>query len=172
MITLLRVIYLFTWLFMTIIPYMVRINYLMIDVEWHLERRIYWDHNTSQDVNDYIDCTTQHTAATAFPHEIALCDDANCSNPEHIPVASNYVCQAYASMSSALIEASTPLQQTSKHTDQQIPRWTNCCKEVHNAARDAFLLWRTHNSPKHGMMFENMRLTKTQFKYILPFSCT
>jgi hypothetical protein len=49
----------------------------------------------------------------------------------------------------------------------QLPGWNDCVKEVHTLAREAFLLWRSHNSPRHGPMYNNMRSTRAQFKLAL-----
>jgi hypothetical protein len=40
-------------------------------------------------------------------------------------------------------------------------------RELHDAARDAFVVWRENHSPKHGPIFTLMTRCRAQFKYAL-----
>ena len=59
-----------------------------------------------------------------------------------------------------------------KHSGQDkhpkcIPGWNQCVKMKHELARTAFLLWRSHNSPREGAVATLMRQTRLSFKYAL-----
>ena len=48
-----------------------------------------------------------------------------------------------------------------------IPGWNQLVKTKHELARKAFLLWRSHNSPREGAIATLMRQTRLSFKYAL-----
>ena len=50
---------------------------------------------------------------------------------------------------------------------KSIPQWNQCVKLKHELARKAFLLWRSHGSPKGGPIALLMRQTRLSFKYAL-----
>ena len=45
--------------------------------------------------------------------------------------------------------------------------WNDYVKEYHIAARDAFWWWNMNNRPHHGIIYHNMRTSRSQFKYAL-----
>jgi hypothetical protein len=47
--------------------------------------------------------------------------------------------------------------------------WNSHVREKHEAAREAFLTWRSNGSVKHGPNFELMRLTRGRFKLALRY---
>ena len=48
-----------------------------------------------------------------------------------------------------------------------VPGWNDYVKEYHAAARNAFWWWNLNKRPRHGIIYHNMRTTRTQFKYAL-----
>ena len=45
-----------------------------------------------------------------------------------------------------------------------------CLKEVHGQARDAFLMWRSYNNPKKGLLYETMKSIKANLK-LMQWKC-
>ena len=125
--------------------------------------RVFWDKLSSQDIKVYTDRTKHYLSNVPFPHDLAMCEDSNCSNPSHKALLQ----KTYTLICDALKTASEKFQIVSEQKDVQIPGWTDCCKEAHSVAREAFLLWRSNNSPKHGIIFDNMKITRAHFKLLL-----
>ena len=48
-----------------------------------------------------------------------------------------------------------------------IPGWNEHVKELHDAARDAYLLWKDSGKPRQGVAYELMRHSRSQFKHSL-----
>ena len=48
-----------------------------------------------------------------------------------------------------------------------IPGWNEHVKELHDAARDAYLLWKHSGKHRQGVVYELMRHSMSQFKHSL-----
>ena len=62
---------------------------------------------------------------------------------------------------------SVNIPQSKGGTDHNIPGWNDYVKSSHEAARQAFRLWRNASKPKQGFIFTNMLHTRSRFKYAL-----
>ena len=126
-------------------------------------QRVRWDTLTPKDIASYTERTKNAIGTIDFPHEIALCDDIKCKNADHLALITTF----YNSLCDKLLEASEVFLTPDHSTAFQIPGWSDCCQEAHRLAREAFLVWRANKSPRHGIIFDNMRLTRARFKHIL-----
>jgi hypothetical protein len=109
-------------------------------------------------------CTnkTEHLLSR-IKYSSEICVDTNCQCPAHI----SSINTLYDDICNVLLVASEGLRTTTKNGYRQLPEWTEYCKELHSHARDAFLLWRAHGNPKHGVVFDMMRRSRAHFKYSL-----
>ena len=48
-----------------------------------------------------------------------------------------------------------------------VPRWNEYVKEHHSLAKDAQWWWKLDNKPRHGHIYDNMRVTRACLKYAL-----
>ena len=48
-----------------------------------------------------------------------------------------------------------------------VPGWNEHVNELHNIARQSFLEWIVEGKPKHGTVFDDMKLSRARFKYEL-----
>lgn len=126
-------------------------------------QRVKWDTLSPKDIDDYTERTKNVLGTIDFPHELALCDNTECKNPVHISL----ITTTYTSLCDKLLEASEVFHTPDHSAEFQIPGWTDCCSEAHRLAREAFLVWRANNRPRHGVLFDNMRVTRAHFKYLL-----
>ena len=125
--------------------------------------RIQWDKLTTEDLKLYKSKTEITLSAVQFEHGLALCDNLNCKDPCHI----NAIDRLYNSIISALHDASADFSTCQSQSFNQLPGWNDCCQLLHAEARDAFLTWRAHNSPRHGPIYNDMRCKRAHFKYTL-----
>ena len=52
-------------------------------------------------------------------------------------------------------------------TERYFPGWNEQVKELHDAARHAYLTWRDIGKPRQGGVFIMMKLSRSKFKYAL-----
>ena len=100
-----------------------------------------------------------------FNHDLILCDDSACNNPAHISA----IDRLYNDIVSSLNDASATFCTQSRTVRQnlQVAGWNEVCSDLHSEARDAFLMWRQNGSPRHGQLYELMRVTRARFKLAL-----
>ena len=48
-----------------------------------------------------------------------------------------------------------------------IPGWNDSVKDLHEAARDAYLLWKHSGKPRQGVVYDIMKQARAKFKYAL-----
>ena len=90
------------------------------------------------------------------PHCTDHCDDINCF---------------YESILSVLkLSASHSIPTSVTSTRYNIvPGWNEYVKQHHSLAKDAQWWWKLNNRPRHGHLYDNMRVTRAHFKYALRF---
>ena len=67
-----------------------------------------------------------------------------------------------------LSECSDKLK-SDKHISKtcSIPGWNDSVKDLHEAARDAYLLWKHSGKPRQGGVYDIMKQARSKFKYAL-----
>ena len=126
-------------------------------------KRVKWDDLSKGEICAYRQSTERLLSSFPLDVELFLCDDPQCSNPSHFGAIDLF----YNNIIDALWCSGESLSENCKTKFHQIPGWNDCCREVHAQAREAFLMWRRHGSPKHGIIFRNMCTTRAQFKSAL-----
>jgi hypothetical protein len=125
--------------------------------------RIQWDKLTKEQVEKYSSSTECFLNAIQYSSTLASCTNHKCQLQEHV----TGIDKLYEDICDALHSASKDLLVLSAHREYQIPGWNDYCKDLHTQARNAFLLWRVHGSPKQGPIFETMKKTRSHFKLSL-----
>ena len=90
------------------------------------------------------------------PHCTDHCDDINCF---------------YECIISVLKLSAGHSMPTSDNSTKYniVPGWHEYVKEHHSLAKDAQWCWKLNNRPRHGHIYDNMRVTRANFKYALRF---
>ena len=93
------------------------------------------------------------------------CIDANCQVHSHV----EDIDDLYDSIVNVLSSSSERISRKHNGTSQRrgIPGWNEHVKELHDAARDAYLLWKDSGKPRQGVAYELMRHSRSQFKHSL-----
>ena len=122
-----------------------------------------WNIARDDDKLKYSHCTNNLLSNIELPIEALLCRNANCTS--HLNTIDCFYTSIINSLKSAESECipSTP-GAPSSHI---VPGWNDYVKEYHAAARNAFWWWNLNKRPRHGIIYHNMRTTRTQFKYAL-----
>ena len=50
---------------------------------------------------------------------------------------------------------------------KQVPGWKEYCSVSHSDGRESFLHWAANKKPRHGPLFEQMKRTRSYFKFTL-----
>jgi hypothetical protein len=126
-------------------------------------RCVQWDKLTPKEIKSYTECSDMALSSINFEHELVLCQDVTCTDPSHISAVN----RLQVSICDALLTASECLQKPPTRGYKQVPGWADCCKDTHAHAREVFLLWHSHGSPRQGPIFSEMKRSHAQFKLTL-----
>ena len=122
-----------------------------------------WNIARDDDKLKYSHRTNNLLSNIELPIEALLCRNANCiSLLNTIDCFYTRIINSLKSAESDCIP-STP-GAPSSHI---VPGWNDYVKEFHAAARNAFWWWNLNKRPRHGIIYHNMRTTRSQFKYAL-----
>jgi hypothetical protein len=133
----------------------------MEDDGCYKQKSINWNSLNDDDLAKYRILTEQNFTKIHLNRELIMCDNINCKDKSHIAALDSF----YTDITAALISAADQLGEMQWSGKQhQIQGWNIYCKELHTAAREAFLSWRGMNSPKTGTAFMLMSQSRAQFK--------
>ena len=125
--------------------------------------KIKWDLLSGEELECYKQQTEIHLSKVHVPNDLATCNNINCIDPVHISAMNSL----YDNVNTAILNSGNCFAKKRRHSMNQIPGWNDCLKELHSQARDAFLLWRSFNSPRHGVLCDSMKRTRASFKLML-----
>ena len=100
---------------------------------------------------------------------LTIPNGVKCTNPDCLcPSHANDIDTLYDNIIEVLSECSKKLE-NDKYIGKQcgIPGWNDLVKDVHAAARDAYLLWKDSGKPRQGVIYDLMKQTRSKFKYAL-----
>ena len=128
------------------------------------KRAIHWDNLRPCDINHYRDYTDLELSKIKVTQGIK-CNDPNCLNHSH----QDEIDELYDSIVSSLKKCSHVFVSSGKHISKEVlvPGWNEQVKELHDAARHAYLTWREIGKPRQGDVFTMMKLSRSKFKYAL-----
>ena len=124
--------------------------------------RINWNKLTEEEISLYKERSASNLSQVHINHSLIQCKDTKCQDPEHIAAINTM----YEQTTDALKEASLCVNSAKKKPYNEIPLWNEVCAERHQAAREAFLLWCTHNKPRFGPVYHIMKTTRSEFKLV------
>ena len=126
-------------------------------IKWHAAKDL--------DKHKYNAKTGELTSTIALPVDALMCKNPHCTG--HCDDIDCF----YDSIISILKQSASytiPMAITSNKYDI-IPGWNEYVKEHHSHAKDALWWWKLHNRPRHGQIYDNMRIARAHFKYALRF---
>jgi len=122
-----------------------------------------WNLATDNNKQEYKMCSCKFLSNIVLPIAALSCKDANC-----IAHKSEIDC-FYNSILSAIKQATSECIPRVKSASNfhQVPGWNEYVQEHHNMARDSFKWWNVNNRPRHGYIYDAMRISRARFKYAL-----
>ena len=76
------------------------------------------------------------------------------------------MCKFYNDIIHSLTDASDVIPTKTYNTSRKfnVPGWNDLVRDSHQAARETFLIWRSAGSPRHGPLYDLMKIKRAQFK--------
>ena len=97
-------------------------------------------------------------SAIDVPHEVLRCTNPNCNVEAHRTLLSNLYNDI---IKSAEVIPSKANNTSSKYT---VLGWNDLVRDSHQAARESFLFWRSAGSPRHGPLYDIMKVRRAHLK--------
>ena len=157
------------------LPVSVRLNCGLCDVQPPIQKDtscrtppVSWSNVTDANVERYKSLTRVALQSVSISRDLIHCTDTTCTSVDH----RSLIDSLYQDIVCGLLSSSKQISRAkcdNRHTHQVIPGWNQFCKEAHEQAREAFLLWCSHGKPKQGPIFTCMCRTRANFKYALRY---
>ena len=94
------------------------------------------------------------------------CNDIKCKLPDHRHQIDTLYSQICCSLKQSSID-SIPSSKVHDCRDYIVPGFNEFAKELHSAARDAYVAWRDAGRPRSGSLCSDMRRSRLRFRYTL-----
>ena len=121
-----------------------------------------WYAASDYDLQRYYNLSGSLLSRLCIPREAMNCRDTSCKT-HHRDIESFY--DSIINTLKTAAKKCIPLSKSSKF--KPIPGWNDMVKDAHAEARSAFLLWQSNNKPRQGYIFEDMKVSRSRFKYAL-----
>ena len=117
-----------------------------------------WNAASPQDLHNYHTQTGLLLSAIDVPHEVLRCTNPNCNDEAHRTLLSNLYNDI---IKSAEVIPTKANNTSSKYT---VLGWNDLVRDSHQATRESFLSWRSAGSPRHGPLYDIMKVRRAHFK--------
>ena len=124
---------------------------------------IKWELLSTDELSEYTHKCDEFLSNFKLSHQTLACTDVKCKNPDHI----KGITDMYDNLVKLLLKAGESITVNKNCRFKKIPGWNDYVKELHQTARNAFLVWRDQNKPKHGPIFDLMKTSRALFKKAL-----
>lgn len=137
----------------------------MVDENSNDKWMVDWASLMGDDLRKYNDDLEKRLADIVVPCHILHCQNCSCS--EHLSAITQYYdavihCVQFASRS-------TISKKITGRGRNCIPGWNEFVEERHALMVDIYSIWALVGKPKHGYIYDQLRLAKSRFKYALRF---
>ena len=121
-----------------------------------------WDCASSHDLLNYYTKSGSLLSGIDVPHAAIICTNPNCHDEAHQLL----LCKFYNDIIHSLTDASDVIPTKAYNTSRKfnVPGWNDLVRDSHQAARETFLIWRSAGSPRHGPLYDLMKIKRAQFK--------
>ena len=126
--------------------------------------KVIWSKFSETELETYKHLTELYLQNISLNTDILCCKDVNCNHKEHMTDLDNM----YSCIVEALISSSSVINKRRTNTAyKHVAGWNDFISDAHDDARSAFLTWCQGNRPRGGVLFENMKNTRSNFKALL-----
>ena len=127
--------------------------------------KIDWSRLKESNLAEYYSQTDNFLKQVNIPVEALACRNVNCTHNDHVSAINDF----YNDITQCLKSASEPFLNSKKKKGVHVPGWNEYVKELHNVARDTFLVWKENGKPRFGPIFELKKRSNNRFKYALRY---
>ena len=133
------------------------------EVSNDIKQIIHWDNLTPFALERYKRQTEIGLNLVNIPEGVK-CTNPNCQTRSHV----NDIDEFYDCIFSVLTECSDGLSNMNSDSHiHDIQGWNDDVKDMHAAARDAYLIWKLSDRARHGVFYDLMQRSRSWFKYAL-----
>ncbi len=124
-----------------------------------------WSNLSSSEKNRYSDLTFHLLSGIIPDSNLMSCVKEDCTSKDH----RLGIDKLYHGIITALQAAHRQFATLTKHGGKTVPGWNEYCREAHDQAREAFVLWQNNSKPRQGALFQLMQTTRARFKSALRY---
>ena len=124
-----------------------------------------WDSDES--ISQYKEATDQKLRNVYIPTDALNCTNTSCCDESHRAELN----ALYDDVIQCMQYASTEVFSDSdvRNNRRGRPGWNDYTNELHEGARECFIMWRDAGKPRQGPICDMMKLSRARFKYSLRF---
>ena len=129
-----------------------------------VKQKVAWDKLPENALEYYEQLTETGFKSISIPDSVK-CIDPNCQVHKHV----EDIDDLYESIFNVLSSSGVRISRKHNGAGQRrgIPGWNEHVKEMHDAARDAYLSWKHSGKHRQGVVYELMRSSRSQVKHYL-----
>ena len=126
-----------------------------------------WDTLSDESISQYKDATDQKLRNVYIPTDALNCTNTSCCDESHRAEQN----ALYDDVIQCMQDASTEVFSDSdvRNNRRGRPGWNDYTNELHEGARECFIVWRDAGKPRQGPICDMMKLSRARFKYSLRF---
>ena len=126
-----------------------------------------WDTLSDESISRYKDATDQKLRNVYIPTDALNCTNTSCCDESHRAELN----ALYDDVIQCMQDASTEVFSDSdvRNNRRGRPGWNDYTNELHEGARECFIMWRDAGKPRQGPICDMMKLSRARFKYSLRF---
>ena len=136
------------------------------DINHHI---IAWVKINQAGKNEYSTVTETNLQSVHIPCEALSCKDVECTNVTHRNDRSKFYNDIVQGLCEGgdVVSNNTYCRNVTTNTARNNcrPGWNDHVDELHQMARDKFVVWVNKGKPRHGLIFNDMKNTRARFKY-------
>ena len=129
--------------------------------------KVKWDTLSKESINHYQKVTDSKLRNVYIPVDALNCTNVSCRDETHRVDLNRF----YDSIMQAMQDAGAEISSHNVvHNNQRgRPGWNDHTNELHEAARNCFLMWRDAGKPMQGPVFDMMKSSRARFKYSMRY---
>ena len=123
-----------------------------------------WSRIEPEKISEYTFKTDEHLSKIDIKTDCLACQDANCSDQDHLKDLN----KLYDSIVDSLQNSGNEIRSPNKPRNfKPRPGWKEHVADLHESARDFLAIWTEAGKPRFGYLFEMMTKSRLRFKYAL-----
>ena len=124
------------------------------------QSRLNWSKASADNRSTYRDKCAELLGNIELPHNAVCFSNTSCKDVSHIEGTKDLYCCIVNALHTAALNVIPVTRASGSADDHNIPGWNDIIKAAHPDARDAFKFWVRSSKPRHGEVFDSMRISR------------